>query len=209
MKGRIHMNRLFEGLPVEKQKKIINAALEEFTKNGFHKASTNTIVKKAGISKGALFKYFTNKLSLFYYLYEFSEQIINNIYEQIDYSITDFFERLNHIGKLKLDIIKKYPEVFNFLKVAIEEIDPDIMEFMNKKKSDQIEKGFIMIYKDVDFTKFRDDIDLQIILDMIKRIILSYNEEQINHLKSYTEIDKNDLEKWYSYYNALKKLFYK
>ena len=52
------MHRLFEGLSEEKQARIINGALEEFTKNGFEKASTNVIVKNAGISKGALFKYF-------------------------------------------------------------------------------------------------------------------------------------------------------
>ncbi|MBG0763851.1 MAG: helix-turn-helix transcriptional regulator [Tissierellales bacterium] len=50
----------------EKKKiKIINSAMEEFSKNSYDKASTNRIVEKAGISKGSLFKYFESKKKLF------------------------------------------------------------------------------------------------------------------------------------------------
>ena len=41
----------------EKKQKIINASIEEFSK-GYSLASTNEIVRKAGVSKGLLFHYF-------------------------------------------------------------------------------------------------------------------------------------------------------
>ena len=44
-------NRFFE-LPKEKQDRFINAALQIFAKNGYKKASTDEIVKAAGISRG-------------------------------------------------------------------------------------------------------------------------------------------------------------
>ncbi|WP_234970565.1 TetR/AcrR family transcriptional regulator [Aedoeadaptatus urinae] len=40
----------FNNLKPEKQKQIINAAIKEFVRNGFEKASTNEIVKRANIS---------------------------------------------------------------------------------------------------------------------------------------------------------------
>lgn len=203
------MHRLFEGLSEEKQARIINGALEEFTKNGFEKASTNVIVKNAGISKGALFKYFSNKRSLYYYLYDFASKKIDDIYKQIDYSITDYFDRLKNVGQVKWDVIGKYPEVFNFLKSAYEEIDPEIREFVNKKKQYEIEKGMNMIYRGVDFSKFREDVDLEIILDLIKCFMFSYNEEHLKTLKSYREIDRSYLDKWDNYFKMFKKLFYK
>lgn len=45
----------FNSLEAEKQERIINTALKEFARNGYDKASTNEIVKEAGISKGSLF----------------------------------------------------------------------------------------------------------------------------------------------------------
>ncbi|MDD3656837.1 MAG: TetR/AcrR family transcriptional regulator, partial [Atribacterota bacterium] len=51
----------FHSLESEKQERIINAALKEFARNGYGKASTNEIIKQAGISKGSLFNYFNNK----------------------------------------------------------------------------------------------------------------------------------------------------
>ena len=41
---------------------MINAALKIFAKNGYAHASTDDIVKEAGISKGLLFHYFINKI---------------------------------------------------------------------------------------------------------------------------------------------------
>lgn len=203
------LTRLFEGLSKEKQTVIINAALDEFTKNGYDKASTNVIVKNAGISKGALFKYFSNKMSLYFYLYEFSENIINDIYKQIDYNITDYFDRLKNVGEIKFVVIRKYPQVFNFLKSSLQETNSEVKEFVNKKRDFVIEKGFNNIYKGVDFSKFRDDIDLKVILDLIERIMFSYNEEYTNKLESYADVDKSYLEKWNNYFEVLRKLFYK
>lgn len=56
---------------MEKQARIINAAMKEFVKSGYDKASTNKIVKEANISKGSLFNYFHSKKELYLYLIEY------------------------------------------------------------------------------------------------------------------------------------------
>ena len=55
------INTQFMNLDENKSKKIIDAAMNEFIRSGYERASTNVIVKEAGISKGSLFNYFTNK----------------------------------------------------------------------------------------------------------------------------------------------------
>ena len=55
----------------EKRERIINAAINEFTKKGYRNASTNEIVKEAGISKGLIFHYFKNKKQLYLFLYDY------------------------------------------------------------------------------------------------------------------------------------------
>lgn len=58
----------FFSLEPDKRERIINAALNEFARNGYGKASTNEIIKEAGISKGSLFNYFNNKKELYLFL---------------------------------------------------------------------------------------------------------------------------------------------
>lgn len=49
---------------------IIEKALDEFYKNGFHKASLRKIVKDAGATIGNFYNYFKNKEELFYAITE-------------------------------------------------------------------------------------------------------------------------------------------
>lgn len=58
----------FLKLSEEKQRHILGSALSEFAEYGYDGASTNRIIQRAGISKGVLFKYFTSKEELFYYV---------------------------------------------------------------------------------------------------------------------------------------------
>ncbi|MCR4790946.1 MAG: TetR/AcrR family transcriptional regulator, partial [Treponemataceae bacterium] len=61
---------LFSILEVEMEEsetlnKILTAANEEFSQKGFSSASLRTIVKKAGVTTGALYGYFKSKEELF------------------------------------------------------------------------------------------------------------------------------------------------
>lgn len=71
----IYLYENFERLPFEKRKRIIDVCIEEFGDKGYTNASTNTIVKNAGISKGTLFNYFDNK-KIFFFLYLIIQLII-------------------------------------------------------------------------------------------------------------------------------------
>ena len=66
------MNDKFFDLKREKQDRMINASLKVFAENGYRHASTDEIVKDAGISKGLLFHYFTSKMGLYEFLFDYS-----------------------------------------------------------------------------------------------------------------------------------------
>ncbi len=59
------MLNTFEKLPAKKQYDILNAAAKVFAKKGYYQANVAEICKAAGISNGALYKYFKNKEDLF------------------------------------------------------------------------------------------------------------------------------------------------
>lgn len=54
----------------ERRGKILKAALDEFYENGFSAAGTDDIARRAGISKGTLYLYFSSKNELFTALIE-------------------------------------------------------------------------------------------------------------------------------------------
>ncbi|WP_054754472.1 TetR/AcrR family transcriptional regulator [Piscibacillus salipiscarius] len=81
----------FDHIKEDTQMKIINAALKEFAEKGYKLASTNQIVKRAGVGKGMLYYYFKNKQELFEFLIRNSLDAIEHDYiEQFDLNETDF-----------------------------------------------------------------------------------------------------------------------
>ena len=86
------MNEKFFDLKKEKQDRIINAALRSFALGGYLHASTDDIVKLAGISKGLIFHYFETKLGLYQFVYDYSIRVINlEIRAAMSGDITDLF----------------------------------------------------------------------------------------------------------------------
>ncbi|MGG5255279.1 TetR/AcrR family transcriptional regulator [Neobacillus sp. SM06] len=109
----------FLQLDLEKQIRILNAASKEFAQKGFVNASTNVMVKEAGIAKGLLFHYFQNKKQLFLFMFDyFIEVITNEFYQKIDLSEPDFFERTKQASLIKMELLQKFPDVFKFLERA-------------------------------------------------------------------------------------------
>lgn len=57
----------FERLRKEKQERVMRAAISEFNKKGFARATVDDIALTAGIAKGSVYQYFEDKRELFLY----------------------------------------------------------------------------------------------------------------------------------------------
>ncbi len=60
----------FFNLPEEKQKRIIDLAMDEFASHPYSKASLSRVVTRAGIAKGSMYQYFEDKKDLYIYLFD-------------------------------------------------------------------------------------------------------------------------------------------
>jgi TetR/AcrR family transcriptional regulator len=63
------MNK-FDQLPTEKQARIVDASVAEFSNRDYETASMNIVVERAGIAKGSLFNYFKTKSLLYDHIYK-------------------------------------------------------------------------------------------------------------------------------------------
>jgi TetR/AcrR family transcriptional regulator len=167
----------------EKRNKLINAALTEFGSNSYEKASTNTIVKNAGISKGLLYHYFHNKEELYNYLVKFFyERTMLDIIENIDYNETDILERIIKTVEYKIKIFKKYPGLISFSKgfyagKSIEELKADI--------NDYAPGYYERFYREnVDYSRFKTEFDIQTILNITQFTMEKLSE---TYLRVWTE----------------------
>lgn len=187
-------------------------AIKEFFQNGFEKASTNEIVKNAKISKGSLFNYFHSKKGLYEFLIEYSIQIIETLYDQIDLTERDIFKRIEHIGLQKLHIYKQYPYVFDFLASTMQEEAIEVKDVIKQKVNQVYEQGTALIYQQIDKSKFREDIEVDKAIEILNWTMMGFGQRAIHQLNTFNEVGdfgEAYLEEWNKYSDILKNSFYK
>ncbi len=73
---------------------LTNTAYEEFSQRGYADAATETIVRKAGVTRGALYHHFKGKKDLFYAVFQKAQREIGNrIAERAD-AVDDPWDQL-------------------------------------------------------------------------------------------------------------------
>ncbi|QBD74881.1 TetR/AcrR family transcriptional regulator [Ktedonosporobacter rubrisoli] len=200
----------FASLEQEKKERIINAAIKEFARSGYDRASTNEIIKEANIAKGSLFSYFNNKKELYLFLLDYVSEFIDKIYSEVDCDETDIFEIYREIALVKFKMYRKFPQIFDFLKAIAKENAPEVKSELEKRKKEYlVDRGTEKICRNIDETKFRSDIDVQKAIDIINWTALSFAEQQSNKINSYADFDVELLREWERYLDLLRRCFYK
>lgn len=185
----------FLNLPVEKQNNIINAALKAFGTSGYKKTSTSDIAAAAEISKAMVFHYFGTKKALYFYLIDYCGNIVvKEVEENFDYTATDFFERIRLSSYIEISLLKKHPAILAFLTSVYFEEDEEVKEEVKTA----LEKGEGFRNKialdGMDFTKFKENIDLKLLMKMLSWIGDGYakqlsNQKDIDYDVMFKEFD--------------------
>ena len=129
------MNEKFFDLKRDKQDRIINAGLKVFAKHGYRHATTDDIVKEAGISKGLLFHYFTNKVGVYVFLMDYSVRfLLLELSRTVKADTKNYFELLKQMESGKLAVLKNYPYMQAFLDKAFEEVCLEALEECEEQK---------------------------------------------------------------------------
>ena len=154
-------NPVFTSLPHEKQERIIKAAMKEFTA-GYKKASTDNIVKAAGISKGILFHYFGTKEKLHNYLIDYAIHIVQEEFLNLFTPVQkDILESVWQLSLLKRDLSLHFPDIFDFIAAAYmdktivnETVTNNLQKFWSKQAQFQAS-----VYQNVDTSLFKEEVD--------------------------------------------------
>ncbi len=165
------MNGKFFDLRKEKQDRMINGALKVFAMQGYHHASTDEIVKEAGISKGLLFHYFGSKIGLYQFVYDYSVKFVTlEMRACVDPLTADLFELMKQLEEAKMHVMKAYPHMQLFLHRAMAEQADEAIEATEEKRGIWVaacenwyhQVDFSLLPYGVDGTKLRKMLELTI-----------------------------------------------
>ena len=189
------MNDRFWELKKEKQDRMINSALKVFSQYGYKHASTDEVVKGAGISKGLLFHYFESKIGLYAFLYDYATRFVTlELTANVEKSENRYFELYKQILSAKANSMSQYPFIFLFLNKADEETDIEAVSVISERR-EKYQRIMHALRERADITTFMPGIDFEkvgVILDytidgLIHKSVLSENFRSDFFLEEATE----------------------
>ncbi|MCD6295138.1 MAG: TetR/AcrR family transcriptional regulator [Deltaproteobacteria bacterium] len=197
--------KMFLKLDEEKRERVLSAAVNEFADKNYNNAGMNVVVKTAGISKGALFKYFRSKAGLFGFVYKMALGRVKDYLRQVrdESEAEDFFIRLEKVMLAGLDFIHVhsglaaiyYRIVFTgdspCKREIVEEVHRESLSFIKSLIQNGIERG-----------ELRSDLDPELAAFMVEAVVDRFvhahhaqfrgqlgSENRLSHMEINREIE--------------------
>jgi len=195
-----------------RRSRILEAALVEFAEKGYKKASTNTIVREAKVSKGLLFHYFISKKDLYIYIFKHAKETIQaDLNKGVNFADKDVLNRLFSATQVVVDSYMKH-KLFGRILEKHEFVEDEEIIKMTKSISKQInEDCFTEIYQTIDYYAFKDSIDIERSLLTMKFTIDRLKSDwKDKHQSKYTKETLEELKiQVYHYLDLFKDAFYR
>ncbi len=172
-----------------KRNRILQAALIEFADKGYKKASTNTIVREAQVSKGLLFHYFISKKDLYIYIFKYAKDTVQqDTLAKINFADRDVLNRLYSATIAKIDAYTKHQLFTKILEKHYLVDDEAIIKETKAIIYQNNEEAFEKIFANIDYYLFSDAINIDRSLQVMKWTIERItNDWRINNNCKFTK----------------------
>ena len=204
----------FNRLPVDEQNVILDACMAEFAENGYLRASTNQMVKQAGIPKGTLFYYFGSKRELFLYLLDRAlgtyQAFVGDFTGRLP---SDLFDRIFYMVDVRMQFALRNPDVYHFLFKALLNIPDELKVEMEERFAEYAVESQRFLRENVDTSMLREGVTLDQVLDLVGLLqegMLSRFAKQLSQMEPEETIQfvEGLLEKTQAQFNLVKKGVY-
>jgi AcrR family transcriptional regulator len=128
------------------ERKLIDSAIEEFSKKGYAAASLRDICEKAGLSTGYIYSHYTDKAGLF-------RAIVGDVAEKLDKWIDRLFDKYTDDSSALSPVLKEREIIGNMydykpeLLLLFAHSQGTEFEDYPKKMLDKYEKEFVRFYR--------------------------------------------------------------
>jgi len=181
--------KLFYELSKEKRIKVTSAVLDEFSQYSYYESSTNRIVKKAGIAKGSLFKYFSNKKDLYFFIIDSCiEDMVESLQSRLTGLPEDLFDRVLKYSELEFSWYIQQPVKYRLIKRAFKPDNTEIFRITEERYSSAGEDIYYRIFEDIGEKQLRWGKKKSV--NILKWFLISFNEEFIREAETVEDIQK-------------------
>ncbi|WP_334075406.1 TetR/AcrR family transcriptional regulator [Paenibacillus sp. A14] len=151
---------------------ILQYALEEFSEQGYRKASTNRIIQKADTSKGILFHYFGSKKGLYL-------QILDQCLDQFEAFLNaelsempeDILERYVTISTAKVKMFMKYPTIYKLVVSAFQDTPEELRAELAEREQRIKKQGEAWFRTKIDTSRFRETFVTERALEIVASVL--------------------------------------
>jgi AcrR family transcriptional regulator len=182
----------FFNLPVEKRERIIEAAIDEFSRYSFHKARVTAIADNAGIAKGSFYQYFEDKKDLYKYLMEIiAEKKLSYINKDMlmNREKYGFFQLLREVFLSGIRFAKENPRLVPIGEMLV--ADKDLLSELygeHRYLSSDFFKELL------EFGREKGEIDPDADLDFLARMLSGLTYSLVDLVMEDGKIDMDDME---------------
>jgi AcrR family transcriptional regulator len=204
---------VFDSIDAQKRLRVVSAALEEFCANDYANVSTNTIVKKAEISKGLLFHYFTNKVGLYCYLHRYAHGLIAGaVFDEVDMGSGDVFDILWRTTEVKLRVARQFPVPTRFYVRSF--VDRSVPDALKALFDESTKAAFGMLWQiaaSIDEGLLKDGLDKQMAAKVFALVCEGLTNEILEELTADVSIEYWQERTRYveGYFGFMRQLLYK
>ncbi|MFW5790982.1 MAG: TetR/AcrR family transcriptional regulator [Bacillota bacterium] len=194
----------FFNLDKDKQKRIINAGIDEFSRNSFNDSSISNIIEKADIPRGSFYQYFADLKDFYKYMIGFIAERKIEFFNQSfgDMESLDTFEMIRELYRLGIKFAYNNPKIAAIGNYFASESD----DLKNEIYEDFEEKSRQFFVNLIEAGKESGDIDPEIDSQTVARILyfinLSITDEFLDDV-DLSNIGAADLDDYYNFIDRM------
>lgn len=189
----------FERASDERKEKILEVGINEFASKGYEKANINIIAKKAGISIGLMYKYFSTKEDLFITCIQRGMSILDDAVDEILKSDDKLLTKAEKLIRTTCQLSQKdanYVKLYN--EITSERNSEKAMEFAKAIEGETSKKYVKCITDALANGDVRQDMDPRLFAFFLDNLLTSLQfsftcDYYRNRLEIYTGVDVAEL----------------
>ncbi len=151
----------FERISADEQERILSACIHEFGEKGYRRASTNAIVKEAGIPKGTLFYFFGSKKNCFLYTLDYAiGKYIAEFKRHAGGLPSDLFDRFLRRSEIRMNFAIHRPRLYQLFFNSFLDTPEDIRKEIESRYAGYAAESARIMKEGLDRSKLRSEVDL-------------------------------------------------
>lgn len=158
----------------EKRQLILEAAVQEFSRNGYHNTRMEEIAQRAGIGKGTIYEYFESKLKLFQAMMEDSvNAYFDNMGAEEAKPVT-LEKRLIKMVEAHLRFCLENKELTRVVFWDPETIDNELRDWTITLRTNKLQRTAALLNEGIKRGEIRSDLDINIMSLVILHSLASF-----------------------------------